>query len=294
MKPYPDIDVMVLTYNHEPFIDQCLKGILSQEYGGNVRIVVSDDGSKDATVQKVKVWQAKSPNIILLQAVLNQGPGRNFAKALKECHAELLAFCEGDDFWTDPQKLTMQVKALQAKPEATISYTNFKKVDASGTTVMREVLEPQPEKFILRDLLFTQGPSIHSSLLLRKSLPDQLPEEFFKVSNPDVFVFAMALMQGYGTFTDVVTGAYRLHSGGIWSTLGIAEQKLMRLSTRLVMLRTLRPADWKEYLNEMYAVFSIEMEKAYVTDRSMYTKYSIHLTPFGRKALPLKARLGLR
>jgi glycosyltransferase involved in cell wall biosynthesis len=292
MTRLPDIDVMVLTYRHESFIDQCLEGIMTQQYEGNVRIVVSDDCSSDNTLQKVKSWQEKFPNIELLQAEQNLGPGRNFAKALNECKAPLLAFCEGDDFWIDPHKLQMQATALITNPEATISYTNYRKVDAAGIAIATEVLGAQPEKFYFRDLLFGQGPSINSSVVRRSCIAANLPEEFFKIPNPDVFIFAMALIAGHGVYSDAVTSAYRLHGGGIWSTLGSTEQKLVRLSTRLVMLAALHPADWKEFRDELYARFSIEMEKAYAADRSIYEKFSKYLTPFGRKAIPLKLRLG--
>lgn len=292
MKTLPDIDVMVLTYKHEAFIDQCLAGIIAQQYNGKIRVLVSDDCSPDSTVQIIKSWQEKSPNIILLQAEINQGTGRNFAKALNECNAPLLAFCEGDDYWIDPNKLTMQAHALLANAEATISYTNYQKVDASGVVVSAEVLNGQPDKFVFSDLIFGQGPSINSSVVQRRCIAGNLPDDFFNIPNPDVFIFAMTLLAGYGIYTDAVTSAYRLHSGGIWSTLDSAEQRLVRLSTRLVMLSTLHPAHWKEYRKELYARFSIEMEKAYSNDKNTYNKFSKHLTPFGRKAIPLKMKLG--
>jgi glycosyltransferase involved in cell wall biosynthesis len=57
-----------------------------------------------------------------------------------------LAFCEGDDYWTDEHKLQKQAGALDATPQATLVYTNFRIIDGEGKTISRPVIERFPKR----------------------------------------------------------------------------------------------------------------------------------------------------
>ena len=58
-----DIDLVValITYNHEKYISQAIKSILSQKTHYSFQIVIIDDASTDNTQEIVKKYQNKIP-----------------------------------------------------------------------------------------------------------------------------------------------------------------------------------------------------------------------------------------
>ena len=111
------VSVIVLTYNHEKYICQALDSILMQKVNFKFEILIGDDASTDGTSNIVRQYQEKYPNII--KAYLredNLGAARNAYELLMVSTGKYLAFCEGDDYWTDPDKLSRQVCFLEENP----------------------------------------------------------------------------------------------------------------------------------------------------------------------------------
>ena len=44
-----DVSILVLAYNHAPFIAECLDGLLAQDFAGEVEILIGEDCSTDST-----------------------------------------------------------------------------------------------------------------------------------------------------------------------------------------------------------------------------------------------------
>ena len=121
----PLVSVYMITYNHEKFIAQALDGILMQEVDFPYEIVIGEDKSTDRTRAVVCEYQRRHPDKIRLhlsrenlfrQKLAGLGP-------LAACRGKYIAMCEGDDYWTDPQKLQKQVAVLEAEPEVSFVFT---------------------------------------------------------------------------------------------------------------------------------------------------------------------------
>lgn len=295
MTPREGISVQVLTYNHERYIGQCLESIAAQNYGGPLEIIVFDDASTDATADRVREAAERDPRIKLIVREKNLGAARNFASALDACRGPYLAFCEGDDFWNHPEKLSMQADVLDRSPEVSLVYTDYAKADTAGRILPGKMPGPQPDAFRLADLLTDHGPSTNTVMVRRSALERPFPEVFFEVPNPDVFIFAAALAEGTGKHLPVVTGTHRLHDGGIWSSRSAAEQKLMRLGTRLALLSTL-PAERRKSLRDTESALKSEFEAAMyaaaAADTGLFQKYAGRLTKGALRKILWNRRLG--
>lgn len=89
-----------------------------QETTFSIELVIGEDCSTDRTREIVLEYQRKRPDII--RVVLwskNVGMRKNSNKLNELLRGKYVAFCEGDDYWTHPKKLQMQVDIMEANPE---------------------------------------------------------------------------------------------------------------------------------------------------------------------------------
>jgi len=112
-----DVSVLVMTYNHAPYIAECLDSLLAQDYEGRVEILVGEDCSTDGTAAIVAKYAASHPEILVVTADHNVGMHENHRRLVRTARGRYVAYCEGDDFWHEPGKLSLQVAYLDAFPE---------------------------------------------------------------------------------------------------------------------------------------------------------------------------------
>ena len=115
------VTVRCLAYNHAPYIRQCLEGFVMQRTSFRFQVIIHDDASTDGTDDIIRKYAEKYPDIIVpIFETENQYSKRNGAisrqmnRLMKGTYA---AYCEGDDYWTDPLKLQKQVSFLEQHPD---------------------------------------------------------------------------------------------------------------------------------------------------------------------------------
>lgn len=115
------VTIRTITYNHEPFIRQCLDSFLMQKTNFRFIIVIHDDASTDRTADIIREYQQKYPEVIkpILQTENQYSKGYNLICELLDntITSKYQALCEGDDYWTDPMKLQKQYDFMEAHPE---------------------------------------------------------------------------------------------------------------------------------------------------------------------------------
>lgn len=106
----PFVSVKTITYNHEKFIAQCIEGIMMQKTNFAFEYIIGEDCSTDSTMEIVQEYARRYPDVIrIITAEKNVGAVENDNRTDRACRGKYVAFCEGDDFWTDPYKLQKQV-----------------------------------------------------------------------------------------------------------------------------------------------------------------------------------------
>jgi len=136
----PLVSVCVITYNHEKYIRQCLDGILMQKVNFPYEVLIHDDASPDATADIIREYEAKYPDIIKpIYQTENQyskvGMGAISRFNDERARGKYIAQCEGDDYWTDPGKLQMQVDFLETHPEYVGTAHNVSCVNEFGEQI---------------------------------------------------------------------------------------------------------------------------------------------------------------
>lgn len=120
----PLVSICCITYNHESYIRECLNGFISQKTNFPVEIVISNDCSTDNTQLIIDEYKKQYPDIFRdVSPHQNLGAIQNFYYTLNKCKGKYIAFCEGDDYWIEENKLQMQVDFLKNNPEYGMCYT---------------------------------------------------------------------------------------------------------------------------------------------------------------------------
>lgn len=125
----PLVSISCLTFNHEKFIRDAIKGFLMQKTSYPLEILIHDDASTDNTVKIIKEYEAVYPelfNCFFQPENTHTKPNkRALRKPFKDAmQGKYIALCEGDDYWTDPYKLQKQVDFLEANPEYGLVHTD--------------------------------------------------------------------------------------------------------------------------------------------------------------------------
>ncbi len=115
----PVVSVHMLTYNHEPYIREAIEGVMTQETDFEFELVIGEDASQDRTREICFEYQKKYPDkirVLWSEENVTKPYGGNGSRVTARCRGEFIAFCEGDDYWTDPKKLQKQVDVMRANP----------------------------------------------------------------------------------------------------------------------------------------------------------------------------------
>lgn len=96
---FPDISVIVCTYNHEKWIERCIRSIINQ---ANIKkdrweLIIVDDFSKDSTKEILKPYK-KIENINFIQNKKNLGLPKSLNLALKKAKGRYVVRVDSDDY----------------------------------------------------------------------------------------------------------------------------------------------------------------------------------------------------
>ena len=115
------VSIICAVFNHEKYIRQALDSFLCQKTDFKYEIVITDDASTDGSAAMIREYAEKYPDIIVPIFFEENMYSKNIPVvpeyAIPAARGEYLAFCEGDDYWTDPEKLSIQAAWLDAHPD---------------------------------------------------------------------------------------------------------------------------------------------------------------------------------
>ena len=121
------LSVVTITYNHEPFIAKTIEGVLMQQVIFPIELILAEDCSTDGTRDICRRYAEQYPELIrLITSESNVGAVANERRAMLAARGKYIAFCEGDDYWTDPLKLQKQVGFLESHPDYSVTFHRCK------------------------------------------------------------------------------------------------------------------------------------------------------------------------
>lgn len=204
MTALPHISVIIPTYNRSALVGKAIESVLSQTCR-DLEILVIDDGSRDATAEVVRHFEAEHGGIVQYLCQENQGKSVALNNALAKAKGAFIAYLDSDDTWL-PKKLEWQLKAMQAFGEDHPCFTDARYVNNDKLQVTAfEFAGKKYEKDI--DLvadptalfLSTRSGVYIQTLLLRKDLALRVGpfDPKLRVGNDTDYMFRLALLSPF-------------------------------------------------------------------------------------------------
>lgn len=233
MDRVPIVSIICLTYNHEKYVCNCLEGFLSQKINFPIEILVNDDASSDNTKNILLDYQKQYPGkITVLFHEKNQysdpncGHQQIIANLLEIAQGRYLAFCEGDDYWCDDNKLKKQIEFLESNNMYSALYHNVNIVNQYGESVQHNgFFQYLSEHECDLSLLFNYGQigGQLSSLVCRnfwRDFSEPVKKRFISsFANGDQLLYAINCVFGKVLYQESQMSTYRhiTDSGTSWS-----------------------------------------------------------------------------
>ena len=171
------VSISCLVFNHEKYLRDALDGFIKQKTSFVYEVIVHDDASTDSSAEIIHEYASKYPNIIkpIYQKENQYSKGISIIDTyvIPAMQGEYIAYCEGDDYWTDEKKLQRQVDFLDAHPEYSACMHNVIRRDLLHGTSTEMYHRTSDCDFTFADTV--QGACHISSLLHRSNVRKHLP-----------------------------------------------------------------------------------------------------------------------
>lgn len=211
------VSVIMITYNHEKYIEEAINGVFMQECDFNVELIIADDNSPDTTETVVHDFirgHQKESWVKYTRHTKNKGIMPNSIWALEQAKGKYIAFCEGDDYWTDPLKLQRQVDFLEANNDYSMVGHN--------ASIIGEGINNKPIKFcqirtsqdISMKTIVNKWQIPSASMVFRKKYIGSLPKWYTAIYSGDYSLSLLLRHWGKIYFFKELMSVYRYTASG--------------------------------------------------------------------------------
>jgi len=222
----PVVSICCTTYNHEPYIENTIIGFLTQETSFPFEIIIHDDASTDKTRIKLLEYEKRYKRIFrIIQQTENQyskGVNVLFEKLIPHAQGDYIALCEGDDFWINKEKLSLQEKALRENPGISICIHNAIILNERTQTQRIFNLSTLPETLGPKDVLRRRWFAPTASFFFRRKLLEE--KNPANIERDIDLLFHMSL-KGRIFYSQEPLSAYRYLSAGSLSEKAASTKK---------------------------------------------------------------------
>jgi glycosyltransferase involved in cell wall biosynthesis len=234
----PKLSVGILTYNHEKYIAAAIDGILAQKVDFAYEINIVEDCSTDATREIIRKYKCEYPGVInLFLNERNIGVAESMLRLLSTLKGEYVSVFDGDDCWTSPEKVQMQVGFLDANPEyvgcgheVAMTFEGTDEQRALWGNFRRNSDQRQvfggshQDRVNIRDLACFRCHMHPSSTIYRNVFGGKIPYGFTRKNYGEWLLSMLFAEHGDLKYFENVMSLYRVHVGGVWSRLSTLQQ----------------------------------------------------------------------
>lgn len=215
------VTIGILTYNHEKYIEKCLRSALELDYE-NLEIIISDDCSKDSTfdiVQKIISTEVTEHTVILNRNDTNIGLAGNFNKIFGElATGDFLVTLGGDD--AIKENYFEEVLAVFEKDHQIMMVdVNADIIDENGVIARKATDLKYDQKLsgLENYLALESVPSFAPGRMIRKELLTYFSPISHQCPTEDSVLVVRSLLLGKHCRLNISPILYRRHSSNVSS-----------------------------------------------------------------------------
>ena len=224
------VSVICIAYNHEKHIRRALEGFVTQKTDFAFEVLVHDDVSTDSTAEIIREYAEKYPDIIkpIFQTENQYSKGVWIDRDIvaPKAKGEYVAFCEGDDYWCDPNKLQKQYDFLSSHPEysACAHRTVYHNLSTGEDQLVPDIHEERD--FSIEEIVQVGGGIFGTnSVMMRTAISRDMPDCFRANGFSDFQLFFYAAAEGkVHCFADAMS-VYNVGVQGSWTQTMMNDKK---------------------------------------------------------------------
>ena len=234
-----------------------MDGFLMQQKNFPIEILIHDDCSTDGTTEIIREYETKYPDLIFpLYEEENQYQKGKAAEIdfynYRRARGKYIAYCEGDDYWTDPLKLQKQVDFMEANPEYSVCWHRSKQFFVETGEYIEDkctaVLKGKDGVDIDLNTYFSQWYTQPLTMVFRREVLDESWRKQYKLYRDEHELYHL-LKKGKGYLFAFEGGVYVRHDGGIYTSLSNSVQG----ETSLRVAKELYDVNKDQYTRKFYA-----------------------------------------
>ena len=218
------VSIICNTYNHENYIRDAIESFLMQKTNFKFEVLIHDDASTDKTPEIIREYETKYPEIIkpVYQKENQYSQGIRYASLYQypRVKGKYIAFCEGDDYWTDSYKLQKQYDALEKNPQVDICAHTADVVEAETKKKISQIKSSNEDKiFTTEEVILGGGGFVATnSLMYRSELSTLELPPFRQFLSLDYTLQIHGSLRGGMLYLKDNMSAYRKCAKGSWTS----------------------------------------------------------------------------
>lgn len=217
------VSVVMITYAQEKYIEQAIESVLMQKTNFVIELIIGDDHPLDNTekiVANIIETHPKGHLIKYTRHKINKGIVGNMVWTMQKAKGEYIALCEGDDYWTDPNKLQKQIDFMKTYEDIVFSFHGASMLYENGEKGTFYKSKHFLDKTIIPKKYFIEmggGSFSTASVMIKRKLVLEFPNFFIKSKVGDLPLALMAIAAGEIGYIEDIMCSYRVRSEGSWS-----------------------------------------------------------------------------
>jgi len=221
---FPLVSIFCTSYNHGHYIASAIESFLNQITDFPIEILIHDDASTDLTPEIIRDYERRYPTIInpIYQKINQHSRGIKINAEINYSRSKgkYVAICEGDDYWTDPYKLQLQVEHMESNPETSLCVHASKVVKSSTGKVVKTIRPSDFSRYFDTDEIIEGGGGLFAtnSMLFKRSSYLQRPSYFLKSNVGDYPLMIHLSTLGKVYYMDRFLSVYRTAIRGSWTS----------------------------------------------------------------------------
>lgn len=238
----PLVSVICDVYNHELYIKDCLEGFINQRTDFNYVVLVHDDASTDNTPLVLANYVKQYPNLFspVFQNENKYSKGISIWKTFQfpRVKTKYVAFCEGDDYWSDSSKLQKQVDFLETHPDYSMCFHSAKKQYECNTISWLRCENIEDRDYSATEVFVNWIVPTASILCRSEAIEFRLKMSGDnRLLNGDIALILSSAMIGKIRGMHEQMSVYRVQSSGITYDLNAKKKRAMRAPHHFECLR---------------------------------------------------------